>query len=154
MDTNPRQALAMPCPQAEWVPRLGLGWVALLRDTVPGGGPGFWWHKQHPQPALGLLWAMLWVPLPGGSPQPQAGSVLAAESCCASVCQPGGTGNRPLCLTALTLSPAFFPGPMEMPARDATLLDICFRVRCYIFIFKCILEFVILFYTYVSYIVA
>ena len=34
-----RQVLAMPCPQAQWVPaaRLGLGWVALRRNMVPWG---------------------------------------------------------------------------------------------------------------------
>ncbi|KAL2296855.1 hypothetical protein Nmel_014906 [Mimus melanotis] len=118
-----------PCPahRQSGAPaaRLGLGWVGPLRDTVPRGSPGFWWHKHHPQPALCLLWATLWAPQPGGSPQPQPGSVLAAEPHCASMCQPGGTGNSPLCLTAVTLSLAFLPGPMETPGRDATLLHIC-----------------------------
>ncbi|KAL2296839.1 hypothetical protein Nmel_014890 [Mimus melanotis] len=127
-----------PCPahRQSGAPaaRLGLGWVGPLRDTVPRGSPGFWWHKHHPQPALCLLWATLWAPQPGGSPQPQPGSVLAAEPHCASMWQPGGTGNSPLCLTAVTLSLAFLPGPMETPGRDATLLDTCFRVRCYVFI--------------------
>lgn len=93
-----RQVLAMPCPQAQWVPCGQAGAGAGLGGPAQGhgapGGPldsggtsttpslpcnGFGPCKSCPS---------AWGPAPS--------SVLVAESCSASVCQPGGTGNSSL----------------------------------------------------------
>lgn len=74
----------------------GWGWAGWpCSGTRCPGGSGLWWQKHHPAcPVLALGQASP-VPVPGARLPAQLGSVLAAESHCASVCQPGDTGNSP-----------------------------------------------------------
>lgn len=110
MKTNASSRTGMWSPQAEWVPCCQIG-----AGLVPAQGRGTLCTGGHPQPVLCSLWATR------APSQIQPGSALVAESCCANMCQPGGTWKSPLCLIGVTMALAFLPGLMDIENRDATL---------------------------------